>query len=105
MGNSEVGHLNIGAGRIIYQELTRITKEIKEGTFFTNKALVKAMDEAKENNTSLHLMGLLSNGGVHSHIDHLKGLLELAKKKDFKKFTFMLSWMVETLLHHQVKSS
>ncbi|MDZ4993875.1 2,3-bisphosphoglycerate-independent phosphoglycerate mutase [Clostridium perfringens] len=85
MGNSEVGHLNIGAGRIIYQELTRITKEIKEGTFFTNKALVKAMDEAKENNTSLHLMGLLSNGGVHSHIDHLKGLLELAKKKGLQK--------------------
>ena len=67
MGNSEVGHLNIGAGRVIYQELTRITKEIEEGGFFKNEALTLAVNNAKENNKSLHLMGLLSNGGVHSH--------------------------------------
>ena len=84
MGNSEVGHLNIGAGRIIYQELTRITKEINEGGFFTNEALLKAMENAKKDNSALHLMGLLSNGGVHSHIDHLKGLLKLAKEQGVK---------------------
>ncbi|MGL5379475.1 2,3-bisphosphoglycerate-independent phosphoglycerate mutase [Clostridium sp.] len=85
MGNSEVGHLNIGAGRIIYQELTRITKEIKEGGFFTNESLNLAINNAKEKNTALHLMGLLSDGGVHSHIDHLKGLLDLAKKAELQK--------------------
>ncbi|MDS0526852.1 2,3-bisphosphoglycerate-independent phosphoglycerate mutase [Clostridium sp. SHJSY1] len=85
MGNSEVGHLNIGAGRIVYQELTRITKSIAEGDFFSNEALLKAMKNAKENNTSLHLMGLLSDGGVHSHLDHLKGLLEFAKKEGLQK--------------------
>lgn len=84
MGNSEVGHLNIGAGRIIYQELTRITKEINEGGFFKNEALLKAMENAKNDNSALHLMGLLSNGGVHSHIDHLKGLLKLAKEQEVK---------------------
>ena len=84
MGNSEVGHLNIGAGRIIYQELTRITKEINEGGFFKNEALLKAIENAKKDNSALHLMGLLSNGGVHSHIDHLKGLLSLAKEKEVK---------------------
>lgn len=84
MGNSEVGHLNIGAGRIIYQELTRITKEIKDGGFFTNEALTLAIENAKKNNASLHLMGLLSNGGVHSHIDHLKGLLKLAKEANLQ---------------------
>lgn len=81
MGNSEVGHLNIGSGRIVYQELTRITKEIKEGNFFKNESLCKAVKNVEENDTALHLMGLLSNGGVHSHIDHLKGLLDLAKQK------------------------
>ena len=85
MGNSEVGHLNIGAGRIVYQELTRITKSIADGDFFTNEALLKAMKNAKENNTALHLMGLLSDGGVHSHIDHLRGLLEFAKKEGLQK--------------------
>lgn len=81
MGNSEVGHLNIGSGRIVYQELTRITKAISDGDFFENEALKKAMDNAKKSGTALHLMGLLSDGGVHSHIDHLKGLLEFAKKE------------------------
>ena len=85
MGNYEVGHLNIGAGRIVYQELTRITKSIADKDFFENEALLKAMKNAKENNTSLHLMGLLSNGGVHSHIDHLRGLLEFAKKEGLQK--------------------
>ena len=75
MGNSEVGHLNIGAGRIVYQELTRITKSISDKDFFENEALLKAMKNAKENNTALHLLGLLSDGGVHSHIVHLRGLL------------------------------
>lgn len=85
MGNSEVGHLNIGSGRIIYQELTKITKEIQEGNFYKNKALNWAVDKAIENNSSLHIMGLLSDGGVHSHIDHLKGVLNLAKEKGIKK--------------------
>lgn len=85
MGNSEVGHLNIGAGRIVYQELTRITKAIEDGDFFTNEALNKAVDNAIKNDSALHLMGLLSDGGVHSHIGHLKGLLELAKRKGLSK--------------------
>jgi 2,3-bisphosphoglycerate-independent phosphoglycerate mutase len=85
MGNSEVGHLNMGAGRIIYQELTRITKEIKDGDFFKNEALVKAVENAKSSNSALHLFGLLSDGGVHSHITHLYGLLELAKQKGLEK--------------------
>lgn len=81
MGNSEVGHLNMGAGRIVYQELTRITKEIQDGDFFKNEALLKAVNNAKENNSALHLFGLLSDGGVHSHNTHLYGLLELAKRE------------------------
>lgn len=85
MGNSEVGHLNIGAGRIIYQELTRITKEISEGGFFKNDALTLAVNNAKEKNSALHLMGLLSDGGVHSHIEHVKGLLRLAKDAGLEK--------------------
>lgn len=85
MGNSEVGHLNMGAGRIVYQELTRITKEIMDGTFFENEALLKAIENCKANDSSLHLFGLLSDGGVHSHITHLYGLLELAKRNNLKK--------------------
>lgn len=81
MGNSEVGHLNIGAGRIVYQELTKITKEIEDGKFFRNAALNACMDHVKEKNSSLHLIGLLSDGGVHSHITHLFALLDLAKEK------------------------
>ncbi len=79
MGNSEVGHLNIGAGRIIYQELTRITKAIQDGDFFTNPALVEVVEKAKKNNKKLHLMGLVSDGGVHSHIEHLFACIKLAK--------------------------
>ncbi|MCM1044515.1 MAG: 2,3-bisphosphoglycerate-independent phosphoglycerate mutase [Candidatus Gastranaerophilales bacterium] len=85
MGNSEVGHLNMGAGRIVYQELTRITKEIQDGTFFENPALLKAVENCKKNGSSLHLMGLLSDGGVHSHNTHLYGLLELAKRNGLEK--------------------
>ena len=81
MGNSEVGHLNIGAGRIVYQELTRITKSIEDGDFFENEELLKAVDNCKKNNSALHIMGLLSDGGVHSHNEHLYGLLKMAKKK------------------------
>ena len=85
MGNSEVGHLNIGAGRIIYQDLTRITKEINEGTFFKNPHLLSAVNNAKINDSSLHIFGLLSDGGVHSHIDHIKAIIKLAKENDLKK--------------------
>jgi len=80
MGNSEVGHTNIGAGRIVYQELTRITKNIKEGEINNNEALVAAMKNAIDNGSALHFMGLLSNGGVHSHNEHLYGMIEMAKK-------------------------
>ncbi|GAB1159178.1 MULTISPECIES: 2,3-bisphosphoglycerate-independent phosphoglycerate mutase [Paenibacillus] len=82
MGNSEVGHLNIGAGRIVYQDLTRISKSIRDGEFFDNETLVKAVREAKQNGKKLHLYGLLSDGGVHSHIDHLFAMLDLAKKEE-----------------------
>ena len=84
MGNSEVGHTNIGAGRIVYQELTRITKSIEDGDFFSIPELVQAIDNCKKNKTKLHIMGLLSDGGVHSHTRHLYAILELAKRKDFE---------------------
>lgn len=85
MGNSEVGHTNIGAGRIVYQMLVKISKSIKDGDFFENKALCDAVKNCKQNNSSLHLMGLLSPGGVHSHMEHLYGLLEMAKKNGLEK--------------------
>ena len=85
MGNSEVGHLNMGAGRIVYQELTRITKEIEDGTFFENKALLKAVDNCKKQDCALHMFGLLSDGGVHSHNTHLYALLKLAKQHGLEK--------------------
>mgnify|MGYP001229633816 CR=1 FL=1 len=85
MGNSEVGHLNIGAGRIVYQDLTRITKSIRDQDFYENETLVGAVRHAKSNGKKLHLYGLLSNGGVHSHIDHLFALLELAKKEELSE--------------------
>lgn len=81
MGNSEVGHLNMGAGRVVYQELTRITKSIGDGDFFTNKAFLDAVEYVKKNNGKLHLMGLMSNGGVHSHITHCFALLDFAKQQ------------------------
>ena len=85
MGNSEVGHLNMGAGRIVYQELTRITKSIEDGDFFENEALLKAVRNCKEKHSALHLYGLVSDGGVHSHITHIYGLLELAKRNGLEK--------------------
>ncbi|NMB43047.1 MAG: 2,3-bisphosphoglycerate-independent phosphoglycerate mutase [Clostridiales bacterium] len=85
MGNSEVGHLNIGAGRIVYQELTRITKSIEDGDFFENEALLAAVNNCKKNNSKLHLMGLLSDGGVHSHNTHLYALLELDKRNGLEE--------------------
>lgn len=85
MGNSEVGHLNMGAGRIVYQELTRITKEIQDGVFFDNKALLQAVENCKKNQSALHMFGLLSDGGVHSHNTHLYALLELAKRHGLEK--------------------
>ena len=84
MGNSEVGHTNIGAGRIVYQELTRITKSIEDGDFFSIPEFVSAIENCKKHGSKLHILGLLSDGGVHSHIRHLYGLLELAKRKDFE---------------------
>ena len=84
MGNSEVGHTNIGAGRIVYQELTRITKEIEDGAFYNNVELLNALKNVKANNSALHLMGLVSDGGVHSHNSHLYALLELAKRNNIE---------------------
>ena len=81
IGNSEVGHMHIGAGRVIYQDLSMILDQISDGRFYTNKAYVGAMDHCLQNGTSLHLIGLLSDGGVHSHITHLKALIEMAKKQ------------------------
>lgn len=85
MGNSEVGHLNIGAGRIVYQSLTRVNLSIRERDFFTNEQLVQAVENAKEDGKALHIFGLLSDGGVHSHLDHLFAVLELAKEKRLEK--------------------
>src|SRR5210317_440693 len=85
MGNSEVGHMNIGAGRIVYQNLTRITKAIEDGDFFDNAVLVKAIDAAVSDGKAVHLMGLLSPGGVHSHEDHIFALAEMAVKRDAKQ--------------------
>ncbi|MDO4571739.1 MAG: 2,3-bisphosphoglycerate-independent phosphoglycerate mutase, partial [Clostridia bacterium] len=85
MGNSEVGHLNIGAGRVVYQELTRISKAIGDGDFFENPAFLKAMENARAQGTSLHLMGLLSDGGVHSHATHLSALVRMARAHGLDK--------------------
>ena len=87
IGNSEVGHLNIGSGRIIYQSLTRISKSITDGDFFTNPVLVKVMDEVKASGKALHLLGLLSDGGVHSHITHIIALLEMAQTVSYTHLT------------------
>ena len=84
MGNSEVGHTVIGAGRVIYQDLTKIDLEIETEKFYKNEVLIEAINYAKKNNSKLHIMGLLSDGGVHSHINHLLALLELCKKENFK---------------------
>src|SRR5579871_4868890 len=84
-GNSEVGHLNMGGGRVVYQDFTRISKSIADGDFFENEALLGACQRAEERNRSLHLLGLVSDGGVHSHLDHLYALLELARRRNVKR--------------------
>ncbi len=88
MGNSEVGHLTIGAGRIIYQSLELINRAIKDESFYSNESFLNSIRHAKENNSKLHIMGLLSDGGVHSHINHIKALLKLCKKEDFSNVYF-----------------
>ena len=85
MGNSEVGHTNIGAGRVVYQDLPRISNAVADGSFFENPAYKSAMDECVRTGARLHLMGLLSDGGVHSHINHLFALLEMAKRRGVKE--------------------
>src|SRR5512139_1489699 len=85
MGNSEVGHLNIGAGRVVYQDLTKVDLAIENGSFYTNPVLVKAVEDARQRGTALHIMGLLSPGGVHSHEDHIHAMLELAVRAGLKK--------------------
>ena len=90
MGNSEVGHMNIG-GRVVYQSLTRINKSIEDGDFFDNGVLNNAMQHVKDNNSGLHVFGLLSDGGVHSHYKHLFAILELAKQQGVEKFMFTVS--------------
>jgi 2,3-bisphosphoglycerate-independent phosphoglycerate mutase len=85
MGNSEVGHLNIGAGRVVYQELTRISLDIKEGGFFENNALTTAVDKAKAGDNAVHIFGLLSPGGVHSHEDHIHAMVKLAVQRGVEK--------------------
>ena len=94
MGNSEVGHLNMGAGRIVYQELTRITKAIQDGDFFDNKAFLEAVENCKKNNSALHLYGLLSDGGVHSHNTHLYGFIRACKETGAyrRMCTLFLRW-------------
>ncbi len=91
MGNSEVGHLNMGAGRIVYQELTRITKEIMDGTFFENPALLKAVENCKKNNSALHFMGLLSDGGVHSHNTHYTDFLNWLRETVLRRYMYIAS--------------
>ena len=100
MGNSEVGHLNMGAGRVVYQDLPRIFNDIKSGEFFKNAALVKTMQHVKKNNSALHLMGLVSDGGVHSHIDHLKGLVDMAHSFGLEKvFVHVITDGRDTLMN------
>ncbi|MEG0071555.1 MAG: 2,3-bisphosphoglycerate-independent phosphoglycerate mutase, partial [Raoultibacter sp.] len=85
MGNSEVGHTNIGAGRVVFQDLPRISLAIKDGSFFENPAYVSCMEACKKSGATLHIMGLLSDGGVHSHISHIFALLDMAKKRGISK--------------------
>lgn len=93
MGNSEVGHTNIGAGRVVFQDLPKISHAIEDGTFFENSAYLEAIQACKETGSALHLMGLLSDGGVHSHITHLYALLELAKRHGLEQLYIHVFWM------------
>lgn len=89
MGNSEVGHLNIGAGRVVYQEFTRVSKAIQTGSFFSNHILTDTIDATLNTNNAVHILGLLSPGGVHSHEQHIQAMVELAVKRGVKKSMFM----------------
>ena len=91
MGNSEVGHLNLGAGRIVYQDLTRINLAIKDGTFFNNDVLIEAMDESIDKGGKLHVIGLFGEGGVHSHSDHMYAILELAASKGMEPLVHVIT--------------
>ncbi|MFA5692542.1 MAG: 2,3-bisphosphoglycerate-independent phosphoglycerate mutase [Acholeplasmataceae bacterium] len=93
MGNSEVGHLNLGAGRIVWQSLSRINSSIKDGSFFENKAFIQAINHVKKNNSKLHLMGLVSDGGVHSHLNHFKALYDLISKYELENKTYLHAFM------------
>ena len=104
MGNSEVGHNEYGRRTYHYQELTKITKAIDDGDFFENKALLAACENAKKNGTALHLMGLVSDGGVHSHITHIYGILELAKRQGLDKYMFTASLTDVIHLRHLGKN-
>lgn len=105
MGNSEVGHLNLGAGRIVYQELTRITKSIQDGDFFENPAFNAAMDSCKQRGTKLHLFGLCSDGGVHSHLNHLYALIKLAKQKGLERCMCIALWTGATFRPKAVRDT
>ncbi|AOF54808.1 phosphoglycerate mutase [Maize bushy stunt phytoplasma] len=89
MGNSEVGHLNLGAGRVVYQSLTQINKAIRDKSFFTNKQFLQAIEHVKKNNSKMHLLGLISDGGIHSHLDHFKALFDLLKENNLANNTFL----------------
>ena len=103
MGNSEVGHMNIGSGRIIYQDLTLITKYIEDGVFFENEELLRAINNCKANNSDLHIWGLLSDGGVHSHITHLYAIIEMCMKNGLENVYVHHSSMAVILHLHQVR--
>ena len=99
MGNSEVGHVNLGSGRIVYQDFTRITKAIDDGDFFTNPVLVTAVDKAKQQHKAVHIMGLLSPGGVHSHEDHILAMIKLAEQQGASPIYLHASSM--DVIHHR----
>lgn len=104
MGNSEVGHVNLGAGRIVYQDLTRLDVEIKERTFFSNPTLAGAVDKAVAAGKAVHIMGLLSAGGVHSHEDHIMAMVELAAERGAEKSICTLSWTAAIRRHAAQKA-
>ena len=105
MGNSEVGHMNIGSGRIIYQDLTLITKYIEDGVFFENEELLRAINNCKEKGSDLHIWGLLSDGGVHSHNTHLYALIEMCKRTDLRTYMFIPSSTDVILPRHPARNT
>ena len=103
MGNSEVGHLNIGAGRVVYQDLVKINKAIREGSIMDNAEIKNAFSYAKESGKAIHFMGLTSDGGVHSSLDHLFALCDIAKSYGLERSTSTASWMDATPIPAQAK--